>query len=563
MKKAAPRVLRAVLPCGVLLWCAAFAAAVPFGVPAGAQRVIKTSSPVYDALAALALDSGRLPFAVNGPATAGELRRYLDAIPYESLSSVGRYDYALVLQELSRPVSGISWDGFISLGTEAAVSIDGYVKSNAAIGWQYEWKNRDPFFLLPLVVSAGDYLTLETSASVGIYEGAALRHFNFTNIPLRMDTLDGNFPHDAYASVGFQHDGRHFLNFQIGRGSLNIGRTAMGSIIISDYMRDVSYAKISLFSPRLRFSSYVTQHAVNKYFYFHHFEVRPADWFSVSMLEGVMVNAPLELRYLNPMMIFHGFGAWRDYDAYNADMGNGSHPAGDSRVGSYLAFTVDARPCAYTRLYGLFAMNQFQLKFEIENDPAALAVPNSLGFQGGVESIVPLKSGYLTVNGEFVYTMPWFYVSRDKEWSLVSERTEFYRGGSPLLSWIGSPFGPDTIACQIGASYGEYGDWKAGVRYRFTVHGENGKNVFEKDHYYPTTVEEAQASTPTGTPEYSHAVMLSGEKTLFPGISVQTGCGVSHYLNKDNVRGNTQTGFEASVSLRIRPYEAYRTDGVQ
>ena len=36
----------------------------------GAQRVIRNGSPVYDALASLAIEAGVVPFATNGPMTA-------------------------------------------------------------------------------------------------------------------------------------------------------------------------------------------------------------------------------------------------------------------------------------------------------------------------------------------------------------------------------------------------------------------------------------------------------------------------------------------------------------
>jgi len=41
--------------------------------------------------------------------------------------------------------------------------------------------------------------------------------------------------------------------------------------------------------------------------------------FQFSILEGAMVAAPLELRFLNPVMIFHNYAAWRSYTDYDEE----------------------------------------------------------------------------------------------------------------------------------------------------------------------------------------------------------------------------------------------------
>lgn len=552
------RVFAACVCAACLLVSGAAASEYPrIAAPIGAQRVIKNGSPVYDTLAILAIEAGMVSFAVNGPMTAGELLVYLDTIPYDTLSEAGRRAYDWVYGELHEEFFGIS-SQMLSVGLDAIVSVEGYYKTNSGIDWLLPYKDRNPVFALPIFIAAGDYAAIETEITVNVYESVSMLHTNYSNIPFGTYYLDGNFPHFAYASFGAQAKGKSFINFQVGRGSLKIGRTQMGSIIISDNMNDITYAKLSLFSPAVRFSSYVTQHEVNKYMYFHQLEGRPLPWLSVSLLEGVIVNAPLELRYLNPFMIFHGFGAWQDYGDYNDDLANGTYPDDDSRVSSYLAFTLDVHPWKYTRLYGLFAMNQFQLSYELEYDPDAASIPNGLGGQAGFETYIPYNGGgYFFVGGEFLYTTPWFYVARDRRWSFTAEKQELYLGtkGERIISWIGTPFGPDTIAAQIACGYIVQDVWKANLSYRFTVRGENDKSMFLTDGYYPDTPEEASLVTPSGIPEYGHTVMFSGTYSPLDGITVAGGFGISYYANFDHILGNAQLGVEGTVSAKIEVYD--------
>ncbi len=526
----------------------------------GAQRVIRNGSPVYDALASLAIEAGVVPFATNGPMTAGELQCYLDTIPYDILSEAGKKKYRWIYDELHEQFFGGA-SSILNIGIDPSVSLEGYYKTNAEIDWLLPYKDRNPVFSLPVFIAAGDYAAVETEITVNVYESVSLLHNNYSNIPFSTYTQDGNFPHFAYASLGAQAKGKSFINFQIGKGSLNIGRTQMGSIIISDYMRDISYAKFSLFSPAVRFSSYVTQHEVNKYMYFHHIEGRPFPWLSVSMLEGVIVNAPLELRFLNPFMIFHGFGAWQDYGDYNHDIGQegSDYQDDDSRVSSYLAFTLDIHPWKYTRLYFLYAMNQFQLQYELDTDPKAASIPNGLGGQCGFETYIPFGSGHFFIGAEALYTTPWFYIARNRHWSFTAEKQELYleEGKNHIISWIGTPFGPDTIAAQIAFGYSEQGLWKTNLMYRFKVSGENDKDLFKpgNEDYYPSTPEQASIMTPSGIPEYSHTVAISGSYEPIDGITLFGQFGISFYTNFDHHNGESQMGAEGALSVKVELYD--------
>jgi len=154
----------------------------------------------------------------------------------------------------------------------------------------------------------------------------------------------------------------------------------------------------------------------------------------------------------------------------------------ESRVGSYFAASFDYNPWKNMRLYGILAFNQFQLPFERKNfGDAAASIPDSLGFQGGFETSLPYKAGYFVGGIEGVYTSPWFYFTESKESSFYSKRLDLIKNTSKNInSWVGFPFGPDTIAGNFYFGYEKGGDWSAKVSYRFLAQGEmSGEKGFK------------------------------------------------------------------------------------
>ena len=158
------------------------------------------------------------------------------------------------------------------------------------------------------------------------------------------------------------------------------------------------------------------QLAVSKYLYFHELDFRPFKRLKITAIKGVMVNAPLELTYLNPVEFIHGLESWGAYKDYNHDIGNSTLNESNSRVGSLLALAAELNPWKYGRLYVLFQMNEFQLPSEKKS------VPNSLGLQGGLDIQIPSQNGYWTANLEGLWTSPYMYRLRNKNWSFCMSR---------------------------------------------------------------------------------------------------------------------------------------------
>jgi hypothetical protein len=297
-----------------------------------------------------------------------------------------------------------------------------------------------------------------------------------------------------------------------------------------------------------------------KYLYLHRIGINVFNRLSFSMVEGVMVNAPFEIRFLNPLMIFHGLTAWDTYDVprgYNDQLGQ---PNAGDRVGSFLGMIFDGRFWRYGRLYGMVAMNQLEIPGERSSDST---VPDAFAFQAGYESFIPVSSGYVNFGVEGVYTFPYMYVMESVNWSYVRESREV---SNPLhREWTGTPFGPDSIAGTLWAAYRPSAPWSLSLSFLMAVQGERSStDVFDRTnpggvrYHFPTTHGEISAVTPTGTPSYTYIISAGGSWSPLDWLhlSLRPAYKIVHgrprYVNAA-YRAEEGHGFEISLSARITP----------
>jgi hypothetical protein len=405
------------------------------------------------------------------------------------------------------------------------------------------------------------YVTIHADLAFGENRMLGEAHDNYTNFPFDkflddVQNVDSNIPRRAYLSAGFPVRKTMGINFRLGIGDDTFGRSKTGSVILSDNMRGVSYATLEFYSPYIKYAADVMELEVTKYLYLHHLQVNITRRFSLALVEGVMVNAPFEIRFLNPAMIFHSFSAWKSYADYNEQVGNdknqddndffAKYPT-NSRIGSLLGFSLDFRPWRYGRFYGLAAMNQLEVGSERGG-----AVPDGLAFQFGYESFFPVSAGYWNFGVEGVYTYPYMYILAHKNWSFYRESLEVStRREDPIREWVGSPFGPDSMGLSVWAGFRRR-HWSAAGSFLVLVQGENAStDVFDRPSmgYYPSTRGEAAVTTPSGQPAWTWLAEFEGtwipkdwlSFTLRPAVKVvRTG-------------GDNEAGFELVLSARIAP----------
>ena len=520
-----------------------------------AQKVVHPGDWLYDALTALALEQGRL-FFTGAPLTVDQVELMLTEINETTLSPSGMTLYERIHAALAEPGLLSFGVGALSFKADGALQPEFYFKSNKELAWNYTREERLPFLFFPLTIGISPYIALETELYLGENRMLSNAHDNYSNFPFdtMMDgvqSLDTNMPKRAYLSAGIPLWGRSGINFRLGMGEDFYGRTETGSVIFSDRVKGISYASLSFYSPSFTYSADIKQIEVNKYLYLHHLRARLFNRFSFALVEGVMVNAPFELRYLNPAMIFHGFNAWDNYKEYNTQAGPDNLNSGNSRVGSLGALILEARLWK-TRVYGLAAMNQFEIPGIEDSEDST--VPNSLAFQLGFETALPVSSGYWRFGFEGVYTFPYMYILSHKNWSFYREFQEI--SNPTLFQWLGSPFGPDSIAGTLWAEYRNLPSrWSAHVSFLMLVQGENADAaVFaNQSDAYPDTHAQARAPTPTGIPLYTWLIKAGGTWDAAPWLAFSFRGGYKIVRGHNHSPGKIEHGLELSLSVQFRP----------
>ena len=211
----------------------------------------------------------------------------------------------------------------------------------------------------------------------------------------------------------------------------------------------------------------------------------------------------------------------------------------DNHYCAYFGITLDYYPIKNLRLYGLWSQTENQSKAEINSGKYGKLLPNGYGLQIGADYIHPsVKGGFYTANIEGLWATPFLYVKQSPDWSLISYRFDLNNQSKDVASWIGTPFGPDTIAFTTSFGYQQPQKWSAKVSYLFLMKGEldadtlitvkakpkdNPEDQTEYPAYYPAvsyylgneSLEDAIARARdmglTGIVQYKNTISVSGE----------------------------------------------------
>jgi len=542
------------------------------------QKILHPGDWAYEALAILSREQGKV-FLVDSRLTVTQMEQHLAEIDTDSLSDSALAIYNRLTAYLkSTPWLGSQSDA-ISLGLDLIIQPELYFKTNKDVPWIYNDYSRNPLLQIPLGVSLGRWVTAEADLYFGQNEYAASLHDNYINIPFdAVAQTDIHFPKRAYASIGSPVGEASGFNLAIGLGDNFFGKTRTGSIIISDHLERTVYAEATVYSPAFRYTAQVIQYEVNKYHYMHYMQARLHKKFSVSLAEGVMAAAPLELRFLNPFTIFHSYESFKTYTDYNIDKGHnptdasldelwdknpdGSDkydrtfdPNNHSRIGSYFGVKLEYLPVKNLRLYGLFVMDQFNLPMKKSHWMDTL-YPDAAGFQAGAEFSFPAKGGYWEFGIEGVYTYPYLYVMWDKSWSFYKEVPELDK--MTLRYWTGSPFGPDTIAGTFWTGFRSSKLWYAGFSFEFSAQGERSSfGIFDRDFsiddtYRPHNRVYNVTVPPTGTPIYTSTFCFNFEYFIKTWLMASFQPGYRVAANAGHIEGRTEHSLEMSLSLRMK-----------
>ena len=456
-----------------------------FAKSGNSTQIIKSGHWVYDELESLCMESKTDFFFETQPMTIGEILFYFRKIPYEKLSANGQKNWEKVKAFLTKNEDFFPEEELRLFGN-VKVNPEFYYKSNSDIDWSFDYYVKDFFITIPLIIGFSDYVTIEPDFIIGKNQPSMAKPDNFTNIVYSGDHFEFLFPRFAYGATGRVFDKWGF-NFYAAKEGLQIYNTQLGSIIYNRTFETDFYCSLNLYTEYLKYSMHVAQVDNTKFLYLHQVNMRPFRWLKVGVLEGSLLNAPFELRYLNPFMLMHQFGSWEQYGHLLTE--NEDKYYGEGRFCAYFGLMFEVLPFTNFKLYGMFAQNEI-LDLGGSRSDQALSVPDSIGFQLGMQYNINLKdNGVIKTYLEGVYTSPYLYVKQSPEWSLYRTRDNMQTSGY-TNTWIGSPFGPDCFAVTLKADYDSQKKWQAGVAYLFSIHGENSaESLFGQKRTIKTKVE--------------------------------------------------------------------------
>lgn len=531
----------------------------------GKQQLLQPGHFIYDALTALAIESGTVNFADQAPISIAEATYYLSNIDIDNLSPAAQNYYNQILDYLNQEQIEIAYD-LISVGLRPEINLEGYYKTNNEANWVYDYLDRKPLIALPVFLSVGDFITMESIVEGQQNKGARLHNDNYSNIPINVDQFDINFPSYGYFSTGYSFTPQTHMNIALGLGPQSIGRSINGSVIMNENLTGTSYFNFKFYNSHFKYNMNVTQFNVNQYLYTHGMDLQLFNKFQFSFSESMFVYAPLELRFLNPLTVFHGQTPWLDYtgDKYK-----------ESNTCAYMCFKAAYTPFKYLKLYGIFAQDQYQTKHERDYSPND-TTPNAIGMQFGAESFIPAGEGYFHSWIEGCYTDPFLYIKEGPNWSLVRTYRENFGDLQVFYEWVGSPFGPDTISGQLNFGYEVPSKYALTLSYLFLAKGEySGTNIFTKEldwgghdtkeniteWPYPgkdsgATFEERKRRqaliAPSGIPEYVNRVSIFGSYNLNNWVTFFSQVSVTSFINKNNILKNNLIGGEFVLSANVK-----------
>lgn len=529
------------------------AAAAPFTLLAVGDQALED-------LRFVARESGESLLSLTPPLSADEVRNALESIDPERLSPAGSAAYSRVRAALlPRPMLT---DGAFGFSVRPELTLEGRFRTDEDSAWTRAERDSASLLSVPLefyfadrVYASGD-LSVRADPTYYDEEGESIG----SNVPYEAERFDLNIPLRSFLSAG-----GGWWSVQVGRDRVSFGAARTGNLAINDTPSYYDFGRFSLFSPNFKYSLFVSQHPLDtsallsdevavadtelaattqRYLYYHRWDFRLFRRVSVGVGEGAMVgNSPLELRFLNPLSVYHGFFAWLDYPDWVSD----GSPEG-SYVGSLLSVDLDWAVAPGWAFYGQFILNEYATEYEQEKWPDS-ARPNGLGYLAGLEHARSVAEWAAVFNLEAVYADPYLYTLSSPFASYISmRRLSALSKKDPLYSWIGHPQGRDFALFALSADFSRgpertRGTLGARLEASCTLQGEHGLvwNWYEGDS--------ADEVAPSGTIERRLVLKASPRWCPVDRVTLEASLALVRIDNAEHVTGNEGGGAEASLSV--------------
>lgn len=524
------------------------------------MQVIQADHWIYDALNILCAETKTVPLSGNAPLNVAEIKMTLSQIDEEKLSENGMELFEKAWEYLKEKPFGIQ-AGALNIWGNALVTPEFYARSNPEIPFSLRYNLQNNILSFPLGIAFSDYFIIETEPFVGKAHSEIQKFGNFGNIPTDFTRTEFEMPRRATFTAGMAFDKWGFY-LAMGKEGLRHGNGLFGSLCYNDTFETDFYSQLNLYTERFKYTMDINQVQRDRFLYLHQVEFTLFKNLKISAMEGSFVNAPFELRFLNPLMFMHSFGGWYEYqsDEEKAWYGNESHFC------AYLCFLVDFAPFKNTRFYFNYAQTEVNLPWEIG------AVPGGNGFQFGCElKFDAPDNGYWIFGAEAIYTSPYLWIKNGKEWSMLTWREPPNNGeGSVITSWVGSTLAPNSMGGQLKFGYQKTRKWNAEFDWVFTASGEDLTNNWSKDStngyydYFPSVrvdnnlgnneeeLNKANNVWLQGVVEYKNQAAIQGTYIINEHFSVSGKAVYTFVFNNNHVNNNFQSGVEFDISGTYR-----------
>jgi len=473
---------------------------------------------IYDAIYFLTITNGEVLLSNKKPQSQAQLSNALKNLDVEQLDLLSLQTYYTVAQTLYGNylfhTNYLKFDVDLNLALQFKAL---YKSENAPRIDSFTTYNSTPS---PISIAFNILITNYCFFYVDVplqknFAATKVSH-TYINMPFFQRDLDYHFPTRAGMSFGGS-----FFNISIARGPFNVGRSLSGSMLIADTADRLDYFNASVFLKNFSMDINIIQLQHSRFVFMHELSFRIFKKLAITFHEGLLVNSYFDPRYLNPFMIMHNHAPWHDPWQRESKMNSSD----DVYTSCQLGITLDAVPVKNLRLYGQFAMNQAQTPSELKS--GYNYIPNGMGGVFGAEWVQPLHIGYLIATLEGLYTVPWFYIGKNKWVSFTHYRKENVHSlksynDSKIDIWLANPYGPDTAAFFARVGFVELNKWEVSFLYRFVAKGENEEHFFDPSkeiapnvYYTFSDVTHVKHSdwalwkTPSGNPTYFNTLKAS------------------------------------------------------
>jgi hypothetical protein len=509
--------------------------------------MILTGEDILDDIRYLSLESGKIFLSLSPPLAPAEVRNFLSSIDESSLSPFAKEAYYRILNRLS-PKEKLSYSHDIfSVFLNINLTLEGNVNFNSGISlFPFNHEN-PPFISVPIRLFFHDFVQLYVEPSKSKNQNET----GLFNIP-----LDFDIEYMPFRSFGAA--GGSWWNFQLGRDRLFWGTSHIGSLTFSDNSALFDFARLSFFSPSVKYSLIINQlplkvdssffldpdldwdaphnitRTTERFYYLHRIDVSLFNKLSIGVMEGVMVgNSSLEIKYLNPLIIFHSLYSWVDYNEWKP-YDNDIYIKG-SMTGSIFSLELNWSIINSLAFYSQFVMNEISMPTEMVDMDNPLS-PNALGFLSGVHFTHSFNNWGSVFFLEFIYTDPYLYILSSPFASFIQH------------DWIYKLIGysRDMITLSAGADFFNRDKLKFSSIFSWVSGGAHNKYGLKWD--WKKTHEAYNERTPTGTVENKFILRLEAKWKPLPYLILKTNISGIMSFNNNNIYGVNETGGQISIS---------------